>query len=309
MSRWFRHYAGMMRDEKLVAVAIRSKQPVERVVWVWGAILESAAEVDDAGRFEIDAAEVAYFLRADEADIQSVLDALANAGRLAADRVVKWGDRQYQSDKSAERQSRYRARRRSEHDQSDDQRVTSDLTLPSRDGEVTPQETDTELETETENNPPAPVLLAPGARDLFDEIWGVFPENPSSVEAKAKRLFDALSKAEQSALLVAAKRYRAWFAADCVARKRTEQAGLRFVPHLSTWIETGAWREAKSLLLVDEKSAPVVAMIRLDRERDHALWAECERIQGKPAPTSGVEWSFLADLVDKARSSVGKVAA
>jgi hypothetical protein len=32
MSRWFRHYAGMMRDDKLVRVAIRSKQTIERVV-------------------------------------------------------------------------------------------------------------------------------------------------------------------------------------------------------------------------------------------------------------------------------------
>ena len=30
MSRWFRHYAGLCRDEKLVSVAIKSKQPIER---------------------------------------------------------------------------------------------------------------------------------------------------------------------------------------------------------------------------------------------------------------------------------------
>jgi hypothetical protein len=136
----------MMRDEKLVAVAIRSKQPVERVVWVWGAILESAAEIDDVGRFELDAAEAAYFLRTDEIDIQSILDALTNAGRLAADRVVKWGDRQYQSDKSAERQARYRERRRSKNAGSDDQQTPSDVTQPSRDGVVTLQETETETE-------------------------------------------------------------------------------------------------------------------------------------------------------------------
>jgi hypothetical protein len=67
MSRWFRHYAGMMRDDKLVRVAIRSKQTIERVVWVYGAILESAAELDDEGRYDLAADEAAYFLRADEA--------------------------------------------------------------------------------------------------------------------------------------------------------------------------------------------------------------------------------------------------
>lgn len=39
MSRWFRHYAGMMRDDKLVGAAIRAKQPVERVVWVWADVV------------------------------------------------------------------------------------------------------------------------------------------------------------------------------------------------------------------------------------------------------------------------------
>ena len=146
MSRWFRHYAGMMRDEKLVTVAIRSKQSVERVVWVWGAILESAAEIDDAGRFEVDAAEVAYFLRADTADIQNVMDALELSGRIAASCVVKWGDRQYQSDKSVERQARYRERLRAKKSNNNEVLENSDVTVTSRDGIVTPQETDTETD-------------------------------------------------------------------------------------------------------------------------------------------------------------------
>ena len=146
MSRWFRHYAGMMRDEKLVTVAIRSKQSVERVVWVWGAILESAAEIDDAGRFEVDAAEVAYFLRADETDILNVMDALEQSGRIAASCVVKWGDRQYQSDKSVERQARYRERQRAKKSNNNEVLEACDVTVTSRDGVVTPQETDTETD-------------------------------------------------------------------------------------------------------------------------------------------------------------------
>src|SRR3972149_8906027 len=105
MSRWFRHYAGMMRDEKLVRAAMASKQPVERVVWIWGAILESAAEINDGGRYELDHAEVAYFLRADEADVAAIEAALTQLARVANAIVVKWGDRQYQSDRSAPRQA------------------------------------------------------------------------------------------------------------------------------------------------------------------------------------------------------------
>jgi HNH endonuclease len=138
MSRWFRHYSGMMRDEKLVSAAVRSKQPVERVVWVWGAILESAAEICDAGRYELDASEVSYFLRVDEADILSILSALTASGRLAENTVVNWSDRQYESDASTKRQAAYRERQRSKRSNGDVLKTESDVTPPSRDGEVTP---------------------------------------------------------------------------------------------------------------------------------------------------------------------------
>jgi hypothetical protein len=155
MSRWFRHYAGMMRDDKLVGAAIRSKQPVERVVWIWGAILESASEINDDGIYRLDCAEVAYFLRADEADIRAVVAALGEAGRVAGDRVVKWSDRQFKSDQSAERQARYRDRKKSEVRDSDDQPPTGDggVTAVSRHGDA--PETDTELETDITNQPSA----------------------------------------------------------------------------------------------------------------------------------------------------------
>lgn len=154
LSRWFRHYAGMMRDDKLVSVAIKSKQPVERVVWVWGAILESAAEIDDDGLFRFDAAEAAYFLRADETDIRSVVDALADAGRLAEDRVVHWGDRQFKSDRSAERQAAYRDRKRSSVRDGNDKPASpaEHVTSPSRHGDA--PETETELEEHADQRAP-----------------------------------------------------------------------------------------------------------------------------------------------------------
>jgi hypothetical protein len=112
MSRWFRHYSGMMRDEKLVAVAVKAKQPVERVLWVWGAILESAAEINDNGKYEVDAGEIAYFLRANGDDIAAILDGLSSAERVASGVVVKWSNRQFSSDVSASRQAAYRERQK-----------------------------------------------------------------------------------------------------------------------------------------------------------------------------------------------------
>jgi hypothetical protein len=143
MSRWFRHYAGMMRDDKLVRVAIRSGQTIERVVWIYGAILESAAEIDDGGLFDFDAAEAAYFLRAPESDVLSVVAELAAAGRIAETRVLKWSDRQFQSDRSAPRQAAYRERKRQaggNNPPSGDANVTSQ----SRHGDAPETETETE---------------------------------------------------------------------------------------------------------------------------------------------------------------------
>jgi hypothetical protein len=107
MSRWFRHYAGMMRDDKLVRVAIRSKQTIERVVWVYGAILESAAEIDD-GDMILDAAEIAYFLRADEADVAAVVANWSRSGLRHCWVVWSSGTAtvSFKSDRSAERQLR-----------------------------------------------------------------------------------------------------------------------------------------------------------------------------------------------------------
>ena len=158
MSRWFRHYAGMMRDEKLVGVALRAKQPVERVIWIWGAILESAAEINDAGRYELDIAEISYFLRSDESDIVSITACLEGAGRVRENRVVNWANRQFQSDRSAARQKDYRKRQKAQRDGGGDGRKVggdgrktesdSDITSPSRHGDAPELETDTEAETE-----------------------------------------------------------------------------------------------------------------------------------------------------------------
>lgn len=148
MSRWFRHYAGMMRDDKLVRVAIQSKQSVERVLWVWGAILESASEVNDGGKFDFDVAEAAYFLRASEDDIRAVVDGLIAVQRLVGDCVVNWRSRQFESDRSAPRQAAYRERKRAKERDSDTQETEGDgqVTSPSRHGDA--PETETEAHTE-----------------------------------------------------------------------------------------------------------------------------------------------------------------
>jgi hypothetical protein len=98
----------------------------------------------------LDAAEIAYFLRADEADVDAVLHSLADAGRVADSHVVKWGNRQFQSDRSKDRVAAYRERKRAE-------RSGDNCLNGEGNGEVTLQErhrnspeTETELDTELE---------------------------------------------------------------------------------------------------------------------------------------------------------------
>lgn len=114
MARWFRHYAGMVRDEKLVAVALRAKQSIERVVWVWSAILESAAEINQGGNYEVEPAELAHFLRCEEKEIDAILGALRHKERITKREITNWKDRQYQSDISTDRVKRHREKNQRE---------------------------------------------------------------------------------------------------------------------------------------------------------------------------------------------------
>jgi len=234
VSRWFRHYAGMMRDEKLVRAAMRSNQPVERVIWVWGAILESAAEINDGGRYDFDASEAAYFLRANEVDILAILTALEGLDRLHNGVVAKWGDRQYQSDTSAARQRAYRDRRRlqSDADLSDAAEVVT-VEDSNSDGEVTASDRHHNNEVT-----PASVYVSvsdsrTSAEKITDEfeIWyDAYPRHVGRGAAhKAYRT--ARKKADAETLLAGAKAAANKFAG-------TDQ---QFIPYPATWLNGEHW--------------------------------------------------------------------
>lgn len=248
MSRWFRHYAGMMRDEKLVSAAIRSKQPVERVVWVWGALLESASEVNDAGRYEFDAGEAAYFLRADESDIQDILSALISLGRISEGSVVRWSDRQFESDQSKDRQKRYRER----------VKASRDGGVTSRDGEVTAQETETETDLDSS-------LRSEDARAPEFEIF--WQEYPNKIGEPAARL--AFSKARSRAsfekIIVGTKAY---------ARKLDDRQWMNPVK----WLSGDHWGDQPAR--PPDKPPPKpngVAHLRKSQSRDEYIAAEKAR--------------------------------
>jgi hypothetical protein len=184
MSRWFRHYAGMVRDDKLVRASIKSKQSIERVVWIWGAVLESAAEFDDEGRYEVEPEEIARFLRCKASAVESVLSALEGLGRITDGHVTTWSKRQFKSDKSNDRVTAYRAKKKVEGN--------VDVTLPERDGN--PPETETETEVSVANATAAkPIEIVDPEKVMFDRgkaflnTQGIAPGRSGPILGKWKR--------------------------------------------------------------------------------------------------------------------------
>lgn len=112
VQRWFRHYAGLARDEKLLSAALAAGQTPERAVWLWCAILEDAAERNQGGRFEIDLKACAWAIGCKPDALAAIMDALAQLGRIDGGRVVAWPRRQFESDNSTARSRAHRERAR-----------------------------------------------------------------------------------------------------------------------------------------------------------------------------------------------------
>src|ERR1017187_7535388 len=236
MSRWFRHYAGMMRDEKLVSAALRSKQSVERVVWVWGAILESATEINDGGRYEIDAGEIAYFLRADECDIKSIEAALEVLGRVHKNRVGKWGERQFLSDSSAERQRRFRSRHANRDENKGNCEVETSgnvtVTSPSRSSDAAETETETETETDKKDSSLRSLVVSRETSDwpsdYREQFWNNYPRKKA--KKAAFKTLDRLKKSNE-----------VMFEKLMAAVGKIPIGEPKFIPHPATWLNAGQW--------------------------------------------------------------------
>jgi hypothetical protein len=241
MSRWFRHYAGMVRDDKLVRAAIHAKQPVERVVWVFGAILESAAEVNDGGTYEFDAGEAAHFLHCEETDINSITEALTSLSRLGDGRVTRWPGRQFQSDMSALRQKRYRARKNAEKSNGNnmDSAPSHTVTRPSRDGAVTDQRQSTETEKK-ERKIPTPKQASGRSLEFSkygspeDHFWELATalEKDGVVRSRSAQLLKLSDGTAEAALVllrqVADAQAPSAYLGKLVANLKIEQAPLSF---------------------------------------------------------------------------------
>jgi hypothetical protein len=245
VSRWFRHYAGMVRDEKLVRAALAAKQPIERVIWVWGAILESAAEINNGGRYELDHAECAYFLRVDQGDIAAIENALSVLDRVREGSVGKWGTRQFHSDRSADRQQRYRERhgargKSSGGDDSASPNVT--VTAASRHGDAPETESDTEAKTEKKKEDIRAVAPAtrPQADGDFEDFWKAYPKREgANPKAPARKLYLAAVKggAQPAEMLAGLRRY---------CEKERKNIGTSYIKRAEGWLRNRYWEGEQS---------------------------------------------------------------
>jgi len=316
MSRWFRHYAGMARDDKLVRAAIKSGQPVERVVWLWAAILESAAEIDDGGRYDLDTAEAAYFLRASTDDLDAIVAALAACGRVADGCVVKWGDRQFQSDRSAERQKRHREKQKAGGDAGGDDETNSmarhgddGVTSLSRHSDAPETETDTEADKKEEPTPPTsgggafrietPARAPkPPYPEEFEALWRSYSPvaSPNSTKADAHKAWAKLDEPTKAQCAEGLALYVAWLREEKQRRDGTK------VKHLETFISKRGWEPFTER----QPSAAATTVWVTDDDPRWPVAADRWRAEkGRPPPVvggsqgnTGQGWHFPTDWLE-----------
>lgn len=154
MSRWFRHYAGMMSDPKFGGVARFCKRSRAEVLFVWGCLLESASEYDSAV-YSWDADAMAELLGIETEEAQAIHDGLAAKGLIADGRIGSWDKRQFTSDDSKERVKAHRKRKKAVTGQPANTNVTG------CNGDVTAPEAETDTDTDTTTIAKALVVVAP----------------------------------------------------------------------------------------------------------------------------------------------------
>lgn len=144
------------------------------------------------------------------------------------------------------------------------------------------------------------------AEELFEVLEEAFPASPHTHRDKARSWFIKQTDTEQRAIIAAAAGFSTWFWNAQRSKGRSETAALGYAPGLHTWLIEGGWRSVADI----PQAKAAEPMERLDRFRDGELWLACERIQGKPAPTSDSSWAFKKSIIDKARAEIrgGKAA-
>ena len=147
MSRWYRAYAGTVKDDKLAEAAIVAGASRSVSIAVWHSLLESAAETADGGRFETTARRVAAILGEAPATIEAVFAAMTEIGMIEGQAIAAWKRRQFESDSSTERSRRHREVKKN----APQNECNGVATLQRR--SATPPDTETDTDTSVANAP------------------------------------------------------------------------------------------------------------------------------------------------------------
>lgn len=148
MTRWYRAYEGTVTDPKLGEAAMIAGTSRSVAIAAWHALLESACETRDAGRFTTSPARLAVILIEPLDVARAMLDAFTEIGLTTSDTIAAWSRRQYESDSSTDRSKRHRQRKRN-----------GDATLQGR--SATPPDTETDTESSDAKASGAVAPLAP----------------------------------------------------------------------------------------------------------------------------------------------------
>lgn len=153
-----------------------------------------------------------------------------------------------------------------------------------------------------------PVRLDPGFLDRFDELWKIFPRNPSSSENDAIEAFRELDLKSQAKCIDYAARYRKHIEQQAKQVQISYAERCQRVPYLSNWIERGDWLKARDLPpdpSRDPKIRQAMATQKvINRTRETKLFEACEKAQGKAAPSSVDAWAFPNQVIDQARGMI-----
>lgn len=285
MTSWVRLWHDMPTDPKFRTIARAAKQPLPTVVAVFTFMLaDASANENERGRTTATDEDIASAFDIEESDVAAIK--LAMQGRvLDGNMLAGWAKRQpKKEDDSATRAKAWREKKQAENADERSRTLPNDQERPDADTEAD--------KNQIKKAPPNPQGGA--AADLYAELLTIYPASAHTKLDRAKRLFLRLMPDHQRLSISQAKSVRAQSEADRQKRGRDIKAHAEFVQALDGWLRDGEWKSVNA-------PTPIVPMTKLDRQLDAELWLACERVMGKPAPTSDQSWSFLDIVIAKAR--------
>lgn len=145
----------------------------------------------------------------------------------------------------------------------------------------------------------------PVERELFNEIWEVFPRSPYAKEVEALHAFNDLSDSDKLEAMRGAELFAAWFREEAGRRKEPIADRMAYAPVLAKWLRNRGWVEALTLKVKarpsSEAAAALAAVEYVDRVTQSELFEACEKMRGKLTPPSIQRYAFDKSLVEQAR--------